>query len=146
MNTSISKRKHVPFFVRYLISLKILCHFFSICYKNQVRKWRIRRRRSKGSRGRQDLVREGERQEGVMVEEVNPEITLSWGKWYSPFIVPGFIMKMLLETMMHTSRVPWRAVNPVWRDSWICALAQANWNLPLKYEPQEKLIRFRLCI
>lgn len=34
--------------------------------------------------------------------------------------------------MMHTSRVPWRAVNPVWRDSWICALAQSNWNLPLK--------------
>lgn len=34
--------------------------------------------------------------------------------------------------MMHTSTVPWRAVNPVWRDSWICALAQSNWNLPLK--------------
>lgn len=34
-----------------------------------------------------------------------------------PFIVPCFIIKILLETMMHTSRVPGRAVNPVWRDS-----------------------------
>ena len=67
-----------------LIPNLIFSHFFLFVKK----KWRKKGRKRERKKGR--MV--GKRKEGKKSEwrKVRPEITLGWGKWYSPFIVPVF--------------------------------------------------------